>query len=178
MLNQEPRLSLLRWLPIALVVIILDQITKQMVLTYIPFESYIPIVGKFFGFTHKVNPGAAFSFLSTAGGWQRWFFIVLALGISTAIIVWLKGLTKTDRWFALALTLILGGAVGNVIDRIIYGHVIDFILCSYQQWSFPAFNVADSAITVGATIIVIMFIFNPEKRREMLSDSKTDQAQS
>lgn len=166
----QARVMLWKWLVIALVVILADQITKQLVLVNIPFRANLPVFGNILSLTHVYNYGAAFSFLNDAGGWQRWFFVALALIISTAITVWLRSLLRHDRFFALALSLILGGAIGNVVDRIIYGYVIDFIHVHYESWSFPAFNVADSAITVGAAIVILMFIFVPEKRKEMLAN--------
>jgi signal peptidase II len=109
----------------------------------------------FFNFTLAYNSGAAFSFLADAGGWQRWFFVALALAISAGLVVWLYRLRANVWGEAVAITLILGGALGNVIDRLWHGHVIDFIDVYYQNWHWPAFNVADSAITVGAVLLVL-----------------------
>lgn len=100
------------------------------------------------------NPGAAFSFLSQAGGWQRWFFTVIGI-VAAIVIIWLLQKNTHDRPFCLALSLILGGAIGNVIDRLLYGAVVDFIDVHYDGWHWPAFNIADSAISIGATLIVI-----------------------
>jgi signal peptidase II len=109
----------------------------------------------YFNFTHLTNPGAAFSFLSQQDGWQRWFFIVLGLIVSGVLFVWLLRLERQESWTALALALILGGALGNIIDRIFRGgEVIDFIHLHYQEHYFPAFNVADSAISVGVAIML------------------------
>jgi signal peptidase II len=101
------------------------------------------------------NSGAAFSILSDASGWQRWFFTLIALAVSAFILYWLSRLKDSERWMAIALCLILGGAIGNVVDRIMLGFVVDFIEIYYGDWSWPAFNVADSAITVGASMAVI-----------------------
>jgi len=101
------------------------------------------------------NPGAAFSLLSQAGGWQRWFFIGLAVTVGIAIIVWLVSLPADKRWMAFALALILGGAMGNLWDRMTLSYVIDFIDVYYQEWHWPAFNIADSAISIGAVMLVI-----------------------
>ena len=108
-------------------------------------------------FTLTYNTGAAFSFLRDAGGWQRWFFSALALGVAVFVVVWLKRLPAPARWLPCALALVLGGAVGNLIDRLLRkdGAVVDFIDVYYQSWHFPAFNVADSAISVGAVMLLV-----------------------
>ncbi|MCK5639473.1 MAG: lipoprotein signal peptidase, partial [Gammaproteobacteria bacterium] len=105
------------------------------------------------------NYGAAFSFLSNAGGWQRWFFTILALAVSAFIIGWLRKLEKQQTFLAIALALVLGGALANVWDRITLGYVVDFIDVYYQQWHWPAFNIADSAICVGAVMLIIDALF-------------------
>jgi signal peptidase II len=110
------------------------------------------------------NTGAAFSFLAEAGGWQRWFFVVLALVVSIFIVLWIKRLTVAERWVAAGLALVLGGALGNVADRIIFGYVVDFIDVYYGQWHWPAFNVADSAITVGVVLLLIDGLSKKDKR--------------
>ena len=101
------------------------------------------------------NTGAAFSFLREAGGWQRWFFLSLSIAVSIGLIVWLTRLKPEEKRLALALALVLGGAIGNLIDRTWLGHVIDFIQLYYQNWYWPTFNIADSAITVGAVLLVL-----------------------
>ena len=101
------------------------------------------------------NTGAAFSFLSDAGGWQRWLFAGLAVGMSVVISVWLTRLKENETLIAVALSLILGGAIGNLIDRLAYGYVIDFLDVYYETWHWPAFNIADSAITVGVVLMLI-----------------------
>ena len=106
--------------------------------------------------TRLHNTGAAFSFLASASGWQRWFFVFLGLGVSVFIMAWLRGLPPRGQgWLAAGLALILGGALGNVIDRLVYGHVVDFLHFHYGDWYFPAFNAADSAITAGAICLII-----------------------
>ncbi len=143
------------WLWLSAAIVALDQATKWMVIQR--FELYervelLPVLG----LTRLHNTGAAFSFLAEAGGWQRWFFILLALAISMLVVAWLRRLPALGRsWLASALALVLGGAVGNVIDRIVYGYVVDFVSLHYERWFFPAFNVADSAITVGAIVLLI-----------------------
>jgi len=145
---------MLKFLWITVVVIILDQISKQLAEYYLVFQVPIPVI-PFFNLTLSYNTGAAFSFLDDAGGWQRWFFITLALVVSVVIVIWMKKLTLQDKWVAMALALVLGGALGNVIDRILFAHVIDFIHLYYEQWSWPVFNIADSAISIGVVILLI-----------------------
>jgi signal peptidase II len=140
-----------RWLWLAGFVITLDQISKWIVLASLrPGESRY--VAPFFNWVLTFNTGAAFSFLSDAGGWQRWFFTVLALGVSAWIVSMLRKHSSEFR-LSLALTLILGGALGNVIDRIRFGAVVDFVQWHAAGYYWPAFNVADSAITIGAVLM-------------------------
>jgi len=113
------------------------------------------VVNPFFNIVLAHNEGAAFSILSDAGGWQRWFFIVLASLVSIVLIVWLKKIPLNEKWQAISLAMIIGGAIGNVIDRSIYGYVIDFIQVHYQDWYWPAFNVADSVITMGVVLMLL-----------------------
>jgi signal peptidase II len=167
----EQRRSMLRWTWLALLVIVLDQVTKLW--ANAALQLHMPQqVFTGFNLTLSYNSGAAFSFLAGAGGWQRWFFIVLALLVSGYIVYWLRRLGPQDRPLAVALALILGGALGNVIDRIWLGHVVDFIDVYYLSKDclpffgqaignrggschWPAFNIADSAITLGALLLVI-----------------------
>jgi signal peptidase II len=145
--------ALLRWLGVALAVVLLDQFTKVLIVgSFVLGESRT--VTSFFNVVHVHNTGAAFSFLAGAAGWQRWFFV--GLGTLAAIfIVWMLRSHGGQRLFGWALSLILGGAVGNVIDRLARGSVVDFIQIHYAGWFFPAFNVADSAITVGAGLLIL-----------------------
>lgn len=142
-----------RWLFAALVLIVLDQMTKIGFDHALRYGQRINIL-PFFDFTLLYNKGAAFSFLADQAGWQRWFFTALGLGASV-FILWMMNTHRTQHRFLLALTLILGGALGNVIDRIAYGHVVDFLLFYWRDWYYPAFNVADAGITVGAILLVI-----------------------
>jgi len=142
-----------RWLWLSLAIILLDQLTKQLVEQSLSLYEVIPLLPSL-NLTLAYNEGAAFSFLSDQGGWQRWFFSGLALLVSMVLVGWLMKL-KQERLLAITLALIIGGAVGNLIDRVLFGHVIDFIDVYVQRWHWPAFNVADSAITVG---VVLMFI--------------------
>lgn len=137
-------------LGLAAIVIVLDQLTKLWAEHALTLFAPQAIIDGFFYLTLAYNKGAAFSFLGDAGGWQRWFFIGLAVIISTYLLYWLRLLKPTQQWMAVCLSLILGGALGNVIDRLIYGHVIDFLDFDLGFMRYPAFNVADSAIVIGA----------------------------
>ena len=150
---------MLRWLWLSVLVIVFDQISKQLAEAWLALYQPIPVAPSL-NFTLMYNTGAAFSFLSSAGGWQRWFFLVLSLVISIILLVWLSRLKTSQRWLAISLALILGGALGNAIDRALFGHVIDFIQVYYQRWAWPTFNIADSAITVGAVLLIIENLFN------------------
>jgi len=145
----------LRWLPLALFMIVLDQLVKIWVVADLkPFESHhiLPVLD----FTLMFNTGAAWSFLSDASGWQRWAFIALASIVSVALVIWLHRLrARTQGLLACSLAFILGGAVGNLIDRVRIGHVVDFIYPHWNDHWFPAFNVADSSITIGAALLLI-----------------------
>ena len=145
---------MLRWLWLSIVVIVIDQITKYVVDTSMQLHQTIELMPSF-QLTYMRNQGAAFSFLSGAGGWQRWFFIGLALIASVFITVWLRSLDRTQTREAVAWTLVLGGALGNLIDRVLYGYVIDFLDVFYGNWHWPAFNVADSAITLGVILLLL-----------------------
>ncbi|NDC08705.1 MAG: lipoprotein signal peptidase [Oxalobacteraceae bacterium] len=145
--------GLLLWLGIAVILVLLDQVSKitiSRLLVYGQSEMITP----YFNLVMVYNQGAAFSFLANSGGWQRWFFSGLALVVSL-VIIWMLHKNATQRLFCWALTLILGGAVGNLIDRLLYGHVIDFLDFHIGTLHWPAFNVADSAITVGAALFVL-----------------------
>ncbi len=146
-------LTMLKWLWLSLLAVILDQASKLVIDSSMQLYESIPVM-PFFNLTYVHNTGAAFSFLSDAGGWQRWAFAGLALGISIVIAVWLTKLQKHETLLAVALSLILGGAVGNLIDRLAYGYVIDFLDVYYGNWHWPAFNIADSAITLGVALML------------------------
>ncbi|BBA35349.1 signal peptidase II [Methylocaldum marinum] len=145
---------MLHWLWLSALVVGLDQLTKQMVDRSMELYESVGLL-PFFQLTYLRNEGAAFSFLSQAGGWQRWLFIGLAVIASGAICYWLSRLGKNQRWEAAAWALVLGGALGNLIDRVIYGYVIDFLDVFYGEWHWPPFNVADSAITIGVAMLLI-----------------------
>lgn len=154
---------MLRWLWLSAGVLVLDQGTKWMVDHRMQLYQSIDLFPQF-QLTYLRNEGAAFSLLSGAGGWQRWFFIGLALTASGLIIRWLRQLPKDATREAIAWTLILGGAIGNLIDRILFGYVIDFLDVYYGAWHWPAFNIADSAITLGVGLLLIDTLFQRSGR--------------
>ncbi len=156
--------GMLRWLWLAAAVLVLDQGTKTAVESYL--APYQPVaVLPFFNLTLMYNTGAAFSFLSDASGWQRWLFTIVGLAVSAGIVWWLRRLYGNERLLAAALALILGGALGNVVDRMLIGHVVDFIQLYAGRYYWPAFNVADSAISIGAALIVIDALRGRRSRR-------------
>ena len=142
------------WMWLSVLVVVLDQATKYLAETLLVLHQPVP-VWSWFNWLLTYNTGAAFSFLADAGGWQRWFFLGLGVAVSIGLVVWLMRLRPGERRLAVALALILGGAVGNLIDRVWLGQVIDFIQLYYERWYWPAFNLADSAISVGAVLLVI-----------------------
>lgn len=148
------RQSGLVWLSLAALLLILDQWTKLIALGALEYAVPVPV---FPGLDWKLvyNHGAAFSFLAGASGWQRWFFLALALGISVALTVWLRRLPRRAWNLCLPLALIVSGAIGNAIDRALYGYVVDFIHVYWREWSWPVFNIADSAISVGAVMLIL-----------------------
>jgi len=147
------------WMIASTVIVGLDQLTKFAIVKWVPLYDRIP-VNSFINITHQRNEGAAFSFLADAGGWQRWFFTVLATIVSAVIVAWIFQLRKEKlSVLTSGLILILGGAVGNVLDRIRLGYVVDFFQVWIAGWPFPSFNVADAAISVGAGLIIIDALF-------------------
>lgn len=147
------------WMVVAMIIIIADQMTKWAIVKWIPLYDTVPL-NSFINLTHQKNPGAAFSFLADAGGWQRWFFVVLASGVSVVIAVWLWRIRNAGQGLlAAGLALVLGGAVGNLIDRVTLGHVTDFFQVWFGGWAFPSFNVADAGISVGAALLIIDALF-------------------
>lgn len=143
--------------------LIADQLSKYMILQHVQYLERMPVIPGFFDLTLVYNPGAAFSFLADAGGWQKFFFMGLAL----IICIYLLQAIIRDEFGAmgkLAAALIIGGAIGNVVDRLVHGHVVDFLLFYYHNWFYPAFNVADSLICVGAVLLVLESIFHPKRK--------------
>ena len=158
---QETRASVWLWLTLA--VIALDQWTKTLVIRHFEEFEYMTVL-PVLDLMRLHNEGAAFSLLSDASGWQRWMFIALGVGVSAGLLVWLRRMpVRGQHRLAAALALIMGGALGNVIDRVLWGHVIDFIRVHYEQWYFPAFNAADSAITVGAALLILDSLLNGKR---------------
>ncbi|MFA5493922.1 MAG: signal peptidase II [Porticoccaceae bacterium] len=155
--------ALLGWYALALLVVVVDQLTKGIASAYLDYARPV-MVTSFFNWTLLHNPGAAFSFLSDAGGWQRWLFLAISTVVSLVIVVWMALLPRNARLQLLALGLILGGAIGNLWDRLMHGFVVDFIQLHYGGYYFPAFNIADSAITVGAAILIVDSLFGRQGR--------------
>ncbi len=145
---------MLKWLWLSLLALVLDQSSKLLVAGSMSLYESISVI-PFFNITYVHNTGAAFSFLSDAGGWQRWLFAALAVVISAVLAVWLARLQKHETLLAVALALVLGGALGNLVDRLLYGYVIDFLDVYYRQWHWPAFNIADSAISLGVFLMLL-----------------------
>lgn len=164
------RFGRLGWLVLSLLVLVIDQVSKAHFEGSLQMFQQIVVIPDYFSWTLAYNTGAAFSFLADGGGWQRWLFALIAVVVSAVLVVWLKRLSRDDTWLAIALALVLGGALGNLYDRIALGHVIDFILVHWQnRWYFPAFNFADSAITVGA-IMLALDMFKSKKTGETVND--------
>ena len=156
-MNDEifPKPTGLAWLWLSIVIVAADQLTKWIIVSHLELYEVMPL-GSMLELTRLHNTGAAFSLLAQAGGWQRWFFVALAGTISVAITWWLYTLpARGHPWLTIGLAMILGGAIGNGIDRLRLGHVVDFLHFHWQDWYYPAFNVADIAITSGAIMLVI-----------------------
>ena len=153
----------LPWLALSAIVIVLDQLTKAWVLSSLPEYQPIPVIEGFWNWYRTYNTGAAFSFLSDAGGWQQYFFIVLAFAICGLLAFWLARTPRGDWRTALPFALVIGGAIGNVIDRVQHGHVIDFIQWHYRGFFWPAFNIADAAIVGGAIGIALHGLLGARK---------------
>ncbi len=148
------RPPMLKWLWLSLAALILDQMTKLAIVDSMTLHQSIPVTS-FFSLTYVHNTGAAFSLLSDAGGWQRWLFSSLAAVVSVVMVVWISRLQKHETLLAVSLSLVLGGAIGNLFDRVAYGYVIDFLDVYYQDMHWPAFNIADSAICIGVFLMLL-----------------------
>lgn len=164
------RFGKLAWLWLSVLIIALDQATKHYFEARFELYQTLDVIPGYFAWTLAYNTGAAFSFLADHSGWQRWLFALIAIGVSVVLVVWMKRLKPSETWLAVALALVLGGALGNLYDRMVLGHVVDFILVHWQyRWRFPAFNVADSAITVGA-VMLALDMFRSSKTRETANE--------
>jgi signal peptidase II len=155
--------GMLPWLCLAIIIILADQFTKTLILGYYKLGDSTPVTS-FFNIVRAHNTGAAFSFLAGAGGWQRWFFTGIG-AVATIFILWMLRSHHGQKLFAFALACILGGAIGNVVDRLLHGYVVDFLDFYYGTWHFPAFNIADSAISVGAACLILDEILRVKKSR-------------
>ncbi|MFM4856777.1 signal peptidase II [Aeromonas hydrophila] len=165
-MNMTHHKSGLRWLWLAVLAFVLDQASKLAVVKLLPFGYPGVEITPFFNLVHVYNKGAAFSFLADQGGWQRWFFAVLAFAICGLLIHWLRKQSVAQRWSGIAYSLIIGGALGNVFDRLVLGHVVDFLDLYWQRAHWPAFNLADSFIFIGAAMIVLDG-FRSEKKKDV-----------
>lgn len=153
------------WLLLSALVIGLDQLSKALVLDSLVLGQPVPVINRFMNWTLAYNDGAAFSFLQGAGGWQRWIFSALAIVVSAVLVNWLRKTPRGDWRNALPLALVIGGALGNLIDRVRFGHVIDFVDVYWGDAHFPVFNVADSAISVGAVLLIAFALFGGQRTR-------------
>lgn len=168
------RSSFVAWIALAIAVIAADQLTKWAIIEWLPLYDKVPI-NSFINLTHQRNTGAAFSFLAGAGGWQRWLFVVLATAVSGLITGWLWQVRRDGQvTLAAGLSLVLGGAIGNLIDRARLGYVTDFFQVWFGDWAFPSFNVADAAITVGAAFLIIDALFLSGRVRKPQAAQKSE----
>lgn len=161
-MNKRPKPNALAWLLASVLVIALDQITKAIALRELVPYMPRPVIPHFLNWTLAFNRGAAFSFLAGGSGWQTWLFGLLAVAVSVGLVAWLARTRRGDWRTALPLALIIGGALGNLIDRLVHGRVTDFIEVYWQSWSWPTFNVADSAISVGAVLLIAFGLFGKQ----------------
>lgn len=161
----------LRWYWVVVLVFLADQLSKQWVLANFDLFESVPLL-PFFNFTYVRNYGAAFSFLSEAGGWQRWLFTVIAVGFSSLLTLWLRKQSASLWKLNLAYTLVIGGALGNLIDRLMHGFVVDFIDFYWGKSHYPAFNIADSAIFIGAVLIIWDSFFNSKSEQDKTEEVK------
>ena len=155
--------SIWPWLSLALIICMADQFTKTLILGYYKLGDSTQVLS-FFNVVRVHNTGAAFSFLANAGGWQRWFFTSIGI-VATISIVWMLRSHAGQKLFAFALACILGGAVGNVVDRLLHGYVVDFLDFHWGSWHFPAFNIADTGITIGAACLILDEILRVRRGR-------------
>ncbi|MFN3769631.1 MAG: signal peptidase II [Ectopseudomonas guguanensis] len=160
---ESSRFGHLPWLLLSVLILVVDRVTKDIFEGTLSMYQRIEVIPGYFDWTLAYNTGAAFSFLADAAGWQRWFFAAIAIVVSVVLVVWLKRLKRQETLLAVALAMVLGGALGNLYDRVVLGHVVDFILVHWQsRWFFPAFNLADTFITIGA-ILLALDMFKSDK---------------
>lgn len=151
------------WLSLSLVLIALDQWTKTLAVQHLAFQQPVPVIPGFWNWMLTHNTGAAFSFLAGAGGWQHWLFTAIAIVVSTVLMIWLARIPRGDWRSALPFAMIVAGALGNVIDRLRLGYVIDFIQWYWRDFFWPVFNIADSSLVVGASLMVLLSLTSKEK---------------
>lgn len=151
--------SALRWLWLSLLVILLDLGSKYLAESLLSYATPVHLL-PIFDLTLLYNTGAAFSFLAGAGGWQRWLFVAIAVGMCVFLLHWMRRTPVRQRWLGMGLALVLGGALGNLFDRIVHGHVVDFISLHWAGYYFPAFNIADTAITLGTLALLADMLFS------------------
>ncbi|MFV9682539.1 signal peptidase II [Pseudomonas sp. NY15367] len=160
---ESSRFGHLPWLVLSVLILVVDRVTKDIFEGTLSMYQRIEVIPGYFDWTLAYNTGAAFSFLADAAGWQRWFFAAIAIVVSVVLVIWLKRLKRHETLLAVALAMVLGGALGNLYDRVVLGHVVDFILVHWQsRWFFPAFNLADTFITIGA-ILLALDMFKSDK---------------
>ena len=160
---ESSRFGHLPWLLLSLLILVADRVSKDIFEGTLSMYQRIEVIPGYFDWTLAYNTGAAFSFLADAAGWQRWFFAAIAIVVSVVLVIWLKRLKRHETLLAVALAMVLGGALGNLYDRVVLGHVVDFILVHWQsRWFFPAFNLADTFITIGA-ILLALDMFKSDK---------------
>lgn len=158
----------LGWLWLSAFVVVADQLSKAYIVAAFDLYDRVQLL-PVFGITRLHNTGAAFSFLASAGGWQRWFFVAVAVAVTALVCVWLQRMPRRGHaWLAASLALIVGGAIGNVIDRLLRGYVVDFLSVHWDRWYFPAFNFADSALTVGAVMLLIESVYDGRRRKKII----------
>ena len=163
MARQRASVGMLRWLGLAFLFLLLDQISKVLILSYYQLGDSTPVMS-WLNIVRVHNAGAAFSFLADASGWQRWFFVAIG-ALATVFILFMLRSHAGQRLFCFSMSCILGGAIGNVLDRLLHGHVIDFIDFHIQTWHFPAFNLADSAISLGAFCLILDEVLRVRRSR-------------
>ena len=167
----KPLQTGLQWLWLTIIFLVADQVTKYLAVNYIQPHETIEVM-PFFNLVIRYNPGAAFSFLADAGGWQVFFFATISAVVSLGIIYWMYTIPAKNRWLSIALALILAGAIGNLIDRLMLGEVVDFIDWYYGSYHWPTFNVADSVILLGAAMMLLDGYVNPEEKSKTDKESK------